>query len=248
MELLIRNLWSQVAGLVGRPRTILKIFYFIGGHQFFQISPGIKSLNDRGRKLIHLLAGRHNLGPGRQFQQIYWRGKPPGRISPGHLDRVYKGTRCITSFWYKVSFLISFWIPYDFYLLSSLFFLFLRWFQKNVSAVLLFCTILLQLYPALFYMNIKRQKFLGLHISYRIYLFFDKYQKLVSRWNFKIHELLFIHTIKLTQKTFYTKYLQKSYIISCLSVSFNCFILSQLFTWNQKHRISSDEISVPSNL
>ena len=120
MELLIRNLWSQVAGLVGRPRTILKIFYFIGDHQFFQISPGIKSLNDRGRKLIHLLAGRHNLGPGRQFQQIYWRGKPPGRISPGHLDRVYKGTRCITSFGIKLVFsshfeypMISiFWVAY----------------------------------------------------------------------------------------------------------------------------------------
>ena len=29
------------------------------------------------------------MGTGRQFQQIYRPGKPPGRISPGHLDRVY---------------------------------------------------------------------------------------------------------------------------------------------------------------
>ena len=40
-----------------RPRTVLKILYFSRGHQFFQISRGIKSLYDRGRKLIHLLAG-----------------------------------------------------------------------------------------------------------------------------------------------------------------------------------------------
>ena len=33
--------------------------------KIFQLSPGIKSLYDRGRKIIHLLAGRHNLGPGR---------------------------------------------------------------------------------------------------------------------------------------------------------------------------------------
>ena len=35
--------------------------------------------------------GRHNLGPGRQFQQIYQPGKPTGRISLGHLDRVSYG-------------------------------------------------------------------------------------------------------------------------------------------------------------
>ena len=29
------------------------------------------------------------MGSGRQFQQIYRSGKPPGRISPRHLDRVY---------------------------------------------------------------------------------------------------------------------------------------------------------------
>ena len=56
VELLIQNLWNHVAGLVGRPSTILKIFYFSGGHQFFQISSGIKSLNDGGKNLIDLLA------------------------------------------------------------------------------------------------------------------------------------------------------------------------------------------------
>ena len=34
---------------------MLKILYFSGGYQFFQISPEIKSLHDRGRKPIHLL-------------------------------------------------------------------------------------------------------------------------------------------------------------------------------------------------
>ena len=39
---------------------MLKILYFSGGYQFFQISPGIKSLHDRSdrdRKLIHIMAG-----------------------------------------------------------------------------------------------------------------------------------------------------------------------------------------------
>ena len=54
---LMQNLWSQVAELVRRPRTMVKILYFRGGHQFFQISLGIKSLYDGGRKIIHLLAG-----------------------------------------------------------------------------------------------------------------------------------------------------------------------------------------------
>ena len=36
---------------------MLKILYFSGCHQIFQISPGIKSRYGRGRKLSHLLAG-----------------------------------------------------------------------------------------------------------------------------------------------------------------------------------------------
>ena len=57
-ELLIGNLYTQVAELVWRPRTTLKIFYFSVGHYFFQISPGIKALCDRGRKRVRLLAGK----------------------------------------------------------------------------------------------------------------------------------------------------------------------------------------------
>ena len=33
--------------------------------------------------------GRHILGSRRQFQQMYRTEEPPGRISPGHLDRVF---------------------------------------------------------------------------------------------------------------------------------------------------------------
>ena len=44
------------------PKTILKILYFSGGYQFFQISPGIESLYDRGKTLIHLLAGEIKFG------------------------------------------------------------------------------------------------------------------------------------------------------------------------------------------
>ena len=40
--------------------------------------------------------GRHNLGPGWQFQKTHRPGKPPGRISPGHLDRVL----CYRIFWW----------------------------------------------------------------------------------------------------------------------------------------------------
>ena len=56
-ELLKRNLSSQVAELVQRLRTMLKILYFSGGHQILQISQAIKSLCGRGRILIHLLPG-----------------------------------------------------------------------------------------------------------------------------------------------------------------------------------------------
>ena len=36
-------------------------------------------------------SGRHNLGLGSHFQQNYQPGGPPGSISSGSLDRVYKG-------------------------------------------------------------------------------------------------------------------------------------------------------------
>ena len=35
----------------------LRILYFDGNYQFFQKSPGIKFLYDRGRELFHLLTG-----------------------------------------------------------------------------------------------------------------------------------------------------------------------------------------------
>ena len=55
-ELLIQNLQNQIAELVRRPRIMLKIIYFSGGHQFFQTSPGIKSLYDRGRKFYFFIS------------------------------------------------------------------------------------------------------------------------------------------------------------------------------------------------
>ena len=61
-ELLIRNPWSQIEELVRRSRTMLKISYFNGWQQFFQISPRIKSFYDRNRKPIHLFAGEAQFG------------------------------------------------------------------------------------------------------------------------------------------------------------------------------------------
>ena len=56
LSITIRNLKSQVTELVQRPTTMLKTLYFSRGNQFFQISPGIKSLYDRVRKVFYLLA------------------------------------------------------------------------------------------------------------------------------------------------------------------------------------------------
>ena len=55
---------------------MLKILYFSGGHQFFQILPGIKSLHDRGKKLIHLLAGEAQLGTGETTSAYLSTGTP----------------------------------------------------------------------------------------------------------------------------------------------------------------------------
>ena len=38
-------------------RIMLKIICFSGDHQFFQISPGIRSLYERGKEPINLLTG-----------------------------------------------------------------------------------------------------------------------------------------------------------------------------------------------
>ena len=89
VKLSIWNLKCQVAKLVRRSKTMLKLLYVSENNQFFQHSSGIKICYDRFRKL-YLWMGRHNLGPVRQFQQNYTPGKPPGHISLGSLDTVYK--------------------------------------------------------------------------------------------------------------------------------------------------------------
>ena len=47
----------QVAELIQRPKTMLKILYFSKEQQFFQKFPGIKFLYNRARQIFHLLAG-----------------------------------------------------------------------------------------------------------------------------------------------------------------------------------------------
>ena len=89
-ELLKRNLMSQVAKLIQRPKVMLKILHFSEDQQFFQKLWVIKFLYNRGKELFQSLTGRHNFIPGRPFQQYCRLGKPPGCISPGHLDRVCK--------------------------------------------------------------------------------------------------------------------------------------------------------------
>ena len=77
-----QNSLNKVVELFRRPSTMLEILYFNSDRQFFRKSPGIKFFYDF---FIYWL-GRHNLRPGRHFQQNYWLGKPPGHISLGHLD------------------------------------------------------------------------------------------------------------------------------------------------------------------
>ena len=53
----------------------------------------IQNLKSQVAKLENLFLcwhGKDNLGPKRQFQQAYWPGKPPRRISPVHLDKVFQ--------------------------------------------------------------------------------------------------------------------------------------------------------------
>ena len=56
---------------------------FSGGHQFFQISAGIKFLYGRVENLFIYWAGRHNLGPGRQFHKFIDRGSHRGASHRG---------------------------------------------------------------------------------------------------------------------------------------------------------------------
>ena len=54
------------------------------GPLVFQKITGMNFLYNQVREPFHLLPVRHNLIPGRHFQQNYRQGKPPG-----HLDRVW---------------------------------------------------------------------------------------------------------------------------------------------------------------
>ena len=64
--------------------TMLEILYFSEHHQFFQNSPEIKSLYDRGRKRFYLLAGGHNLGPGARWGGV---GVISAKLSTGEDTR-----------------------------------------------------------------------------------------------------------------------------------------------------------------
>ena len=90
-ELLIQNLKSQVAKLVRRPRIMMKMLYFSGGYQFFQITPGIKSHYEWVQKSFIYWPGRHNLGPSGNFRKFIWdtgaylSGALGQRVSYSHL-------------------------------------------------------------------------------------------------------------------------------------------------------------------
>ena len=88
---------SQVVELFRRIRTMLKIFYFSGHHQFFHNSPGINFSYDRGSTFFIYWQGKHNLELGRHFQQNYQPGRPPGSIPPEHLDRVFRQRKVLVS-------------------------------------------------------------------------------------------------------------------------------------------------------
>ena len=79
------NLYSQIAEFVRRPRTMLKIFFFIGGHKFFLISPGIKLLHDRGTKPIHLFVGEAKFGTGETISANLLTGEATGEHLTGAL-------------------------------------------------------------------------------------------------------------------------------------------------------------------
>ena len=57
---------------------MLKIRYFSGGNQFFQISTEIKPLYDWGRKLIHVLAGEAQFGTGEAISANVLTGEDTG--------------------------------------------------------------------------------------------------------------------------------------------------------------------------
>ena len=74
---------------------MLKILCFSGGHQFFQISPGIKSLYDWGRKHIHLLAGEAKFGTGEAISGNLLAGEATGTHFTGVLRQGVKFGRFV---------------------------------------------------------------------------------------------------------------------------------------------------------
>ena len=88
-KLAILNLKSQVAELVLRPWTLMRILYFSGEHQICK-NWRRRSLYMTGIENFSIYGpGRHNLGEGREFQQNYRPRKPLGHISLEKLDKVY---------------------------------------------------------------------------------------------------------------------------------------------------------------
>ena len=66
---------------------MLKILYFSGGNQFFQISPGVKSPYDRGRKVIHLIAGEASFMTGEAISANLSVGESTGADLTGALGQ-----------------------------------------------------------------------------------------------------------------------------------------------------------------
>ena len=64
-----------------------KILHFIGGQQFFQVLPGIKSLHDRCRKHIHLLPGEAKHGTGEAISVSLLVGEATGVHLTGALGQ-----------------------------------------------------------------------------------------------------------------------------------------------------------------
>ena len=68
---------------------MLKILYFSGRHQFFQMSPGIKSLYDRGKNFITYCPGRQIWDRGDNFSKFVDRGNHLGASHRGTWTGVY---------------------------------------------------------------------------------------------------------------------------------------------------------------
>ena len=96
-ELTIRNLKSQVAEPARTLRIMIEILKFIGNQQFPKNHWGCSLYMTGVENFFIYWPGRHNMGPGRQSQQNYRPGEPPGHISPGHLDRVYIPSKLLSA-------------------------------------------------------------------------------------------------------------------------------------------------------